>query len=50
MKQLLFLPLTLADFRNHLFASCIITVPAAEVARISNYKVSVYIDEAKEKK
>ena len=39
-----------ADGKAHQFGSCIITVPTAEVRKISFYRISVYVDEAKPKK
>jgi len=39
-----------ADGKEMQFASCLITVPTAEVRKISAYKVSVYVDETKPKK
>lgn len=39
-----------ADGKEMQFASCLITVPTAEVRKISSYKISVYVDEAKPKK
>ena len=39
-----------ADGKEIQFGSCLITVPTAEVRKISSYRISVYVDEVKPKK
>lgn len=39
-----------ADGKEMQFASCLLTIPTAEVRKISSYRISVYVDHAKPNK